>query len=149
MLYLKKNNLQNLQFTFTAAGKNTREWFISAYFSAKILKNPYHRLFCLKLQRIFNIIKEIFFPKNSETIFLEKYLNFFEHFSVFGFKVDFFFYLWCRSPSPEPIYSSDGKRLNTREYRKRKELEESRHHAIQNMISLNPEYKPPPDYKLV
>ena len=26
-----------------------------------------------------------------------------------------------RSPSPEPIYSSDGKRLNTREYRKRKE----------------------------
>merc|ERR1712226_867519 len=52
-----------------------------------------------------------------------------------------------RSPSPEPIYSSDGKRLNTREYRKRKELEESRHHAIQNMISLNPEYKPPPDYK--
>merc|ERR1719195_1195042 len=52
-----------------------------------------------------------------------------------------------RSPSPEPIYSSDGKRLNTREYRKRKELEESRHHAIQSMISINPEYKPPPDYK--
>ena len=26
-----------------------------------------------------------------------------------------------RSPSPEPIYSSDGKRMNTREYRKRKE----------------------------
>merc|ERR1719232_2378321 len=52
-----------------------------------------------------------------------------------------------RSPSPEPIYSSDGKRLNTREYRKRKELEESRHNAIQKMISLNPEYKPPPDYK--
>ncbi|CAH8620688.1 unnamed protein product [Heterobilharzia americana] len=25
-----------------------------------------------------------------------------------------------RSPSPEPIYSSDGKRLNTREYRTRK-----------------------------
>ena len=24
-----------------------------------------------------------------------------------------------RSPSPEPIYSGDGKRLNTREYRKR------------------------------
>ena len=35
-----------------------------------------------------------------------------------------------RSPSPEPIYSSDGKRMNTREYRKRKELEESRHRDI-------------------
>jgi len=52
-----------------------------------------------------------------------------------------------RSPSPEPIYSSDGKRLNTREYRKRKELEENRHEAIQRMIRVNPEYKSPPDYK--
>jgi len=52
-----------------------------------------------------------------------------------------------RSPSPEPIYSSDGKRLNTREYRKRKELEEMRHESIQRMISINAEYKPPPDYK--
>merc|ERR1719266_2711602 len=52
-----------------------------------------------------------------------------------------------RSPSPEPIYSSDGKRLNTRDYRKRKELEESRHGSIQRMLTINPEYKPPPDYK--
>jgi len=52
-----------------------------------------------------------------------------------------------RSPSPEPIYSSDGKRLNTREYRKRKELEESRHESIQRMMVINTEYKPPPDYK--
>merc|ERR1719210_2639011 len=52
-----------------------------------------------------------------------------------------------RSPSPEPIYSSDGKRLNTREYRKRKQLEETRHEAIQKMMALNTEYKPPPDYK--
>jgi len=52
-----------------------------------------------------------------------------------------------RSPSPEPIYSSDGKRLNTRDYRKRKELEESRHGSIQRMLAINPEYKPPPDYK--
>jgi len=52
-----------------------------------------------------------------------------------------------RSPSPEPIYSSDGKRMNTREYRKRKELEEKRHRAIQRMIQINPDYKPPPDYK--
>merc|ERR1719225_2411171 len=52
-----------------------------------------------------------------------------------------------RSPSPEPIYSSDGKRLNTREYRKRKELEEMRHESIQRMLAVNVEYKPPPDYK--
>ena len=52
-----------------------------------------------------------------------------------------------RSPSPEPIYSSDGKRLNTREYRKRKELEDTRHESIQRMMVINPEYKAPPDYK--
>ena len=33
---------------------------------------------------------------------------------------------YFRSPSPEPVYSSDGKRMNTREYRKRKQLEEMR-----------------------
>jgi len=52
-----------------------------------------------------------------------------------------------RSPSPEPVYSSDGKRMNTREYRKRKELEEQRHEAIQKMLLLNPEYKSPMDYR--
>ncbi|KAJ1521981.1 hypothetical protein ONE63_002306 [Megalurothrips usitatus] len=52
-----------------------------------------------------------------------------------------------RSPSPEPIYSSDGKRLNTREYRTRKKLEDERHHLVTKMIELNPEFKPPPDYK--
>lgn len=52
-----------------------------------------------------------------------------------------------RSPSPEPFYSSDGKRLNTREYRKRKALEELRHDSIQRMVALNVEYRPPPDYK--
>jgi len=52
-----------------------------------------------------------------------------------------------RSPSPEPIYSSDGKRLNTREYRKRKQQEEQRHEAVQKMMLLNPEFKPPTDYR--
>ncbi|XP_054711830.1 splicing factor 1-like [Uloborus diversus] len=52
-----------------------------------------------------------------------------------------------RSPSPEPIYNSEGKRLNTREYRTRKKLEDDRHSLIQEMYSCNPEYKPPPDYK--
>jgi len=52
-----------------------------------------------------------------------------------------------RSPSPEPIYGTDGKRLNTREYRMRRKLEEERHAMIQKMVSLNPEFKPPVDYK--
>ncbi|XP_006818988.1 splicing factor 1-like [Saccoglossus kowalevskii] len=52
-----------------------------------------------------------------------------------------------RSPSPEPIYNSEGKRLNTREYRTRKKIEEERHKLIQEALVLNPEYKPPADYK--
>jgi len=55
--------------------------------------------------------------------------------------------LACRSPSPEPIYSSDGKRLNTREFRYRKRLEEQRHQLIVKMQTVNPEFKPPADYK--
>ncbi|CAL1541757.1 unnamed protein product [Lymnaea stagnalis] len=52
-----------------------------------------------------------------------------------------------RSPSPEPIYNNEGKRLNTREYRTRKKLEEERHKLIQEAVKLNPEFKPPSDYK--
>ena len=59
----------------------------------------------------------------------------------------FFSCFMFRSPSPEPIYSSDGKRLNTREFRVRKRLEEQRHSFIMKMQSINPEFKPPIDYK--
>ncbi|XP_036909020.1 splicing factor 1 isoform X11 [Sturnira hondurensis] len=52
-----------------------------------------------------------------------------------------------RSPSPEPIYNSEGKRLNTREFRTRKKLEEERHNLITEMVALNPDFKPPADYK--
>ncbi|XP_064382101.1 splicing factor 1-like [Halichondria panicea] len=52
-----------------------------------------------------------------------------------------------RSPSPEPIYSHDGKRLNTRDVRARKKLEEERHELVQQATNLNPEYRPPVDYK--
>ncbi|XP_071106689.1 splicing factor 1-like isoform X1 [Haliotis cracherodii] len=52
-----------------------------------------------------------------------------------------------RSPSPEPIYNNEGKRLNTREYRTRKRLEEDRHKLVQEALQLNTDYKPPPDYK--
>lgn len=58
-----------------------------------------------------------------------------------------FFPLQIRSPSPEPIYNSEGKRLNTREFRVRKKLEEERHVLIQEALSLNEDYKPPSDYK--
>ena len=59
----------------------------------------------------------------------------------------FFSCLFIRSPSPEPIYGTDGKRLNTREYRMRRKLEEERHSMITKMVTLNPEFKPPGDYK--
>ncbi|CAG5122715.1 unnamed protein product, partial [Candidula unifasciata] len=52
-----------------------------------------------------------------------------------------------RSPSPEPIYNNEGKRMNTREYRTRKKLEEDRHRLIQESMKLNPDFKPPSDYK--
>ena len=58
-----------------------------------------------------------------------------------------FFFLQIRSPSPEPIYNSEGKRLNTREFRVRKKLEEERHMLIQEAQILNEDYKPPADYK--
>ena len=52
-----------------------------------------------------------------------------------------------RSPSPEPIYNSEGKRLNTREFRVRKQLEEERHGLIKTAVEEIPNYKPPVDYK--
>jgi len=55
--------------------------------------------------------------------------------------------LLCSSPSPEPIYNQEGKRLNTREYRTRKKLEEERHHLVQRVLKANPDYKPPQDYR--
>lgn len=52
-----------------------------------------------------------------------------------------------RSPSPEPIYDSQGKRVNTREYRYRKKLEDERHKLIEEAVRKNPDFKPPADYK--
>ena len=59
----------------------------------------------------------------------------------------FSFFSLLRSPSPEPIYTSDGKRYNTREVRVRKRLEDERHDHIQAALMINPDYKPPMDYK--
>ena len=72
---------------------------------------------------------------------------------AYKFNLIFIFSKEClylyRSPSPEPIYNSEGKRLNTREYRTRKKLEEDRHRFITRAFELNTEYKPPADYKYV
>ncbi|TKR64482.1 hypothetical protein L596_025005 [Steinernema carpocapsae] len=54
-----------------------------------------------------------------------------------------------RSPSPEPVYDGNGKRLNTREVRKRQELEHLRHEKIQDLLKINPNYKPPTDYRVL
>lgn len=54
---------------------------------------------------------------------------------------------FMRSPSPEPIYDQHGKRTNTREARTKKKLDDSRHLLVVDMFKLNPEYKPPSDYK--
>ncbi|KAF1739895.1 hypothetical protein MXB_3577 [Myxobolus squamalis] len=52
-----------------------------------------------------------------------------------------------RSPSPEPVYNTQGVRLNTREIRVRQKLEEERHDLVSVMTDKNPDYRPPPDYK--
>ncbi|KAI7852432.1 hypothetical protein BDC45DRAFT_443735, partial [Circinella umbellata] len=52
-----------------------------------------------------------------------------------------------RSPSPEPVYNSEGKRVNTREARYRKKLEDERHKLVETAIKNIPNYRPPADYK--
>uniref|UniRef100_A0A6G3MEC1 Branchpoint-bridging protein n=1 Tax=Henneguya salminicola TaxID=69463 RepID=A0A6G3MEC1_HENSL len=53
-----------------------------------------------------------------------------------------------RSPSPEPVYNTQGVRLNTREIRVRQKLEEERHVLVRILEEKNSEYRPPPDYKI-
>lgn len=45
------------------------------------------------------------------------------------------------------MYDANGKRLNTRDVRKRQELEQFRHEKIQQLVKLNPNFKPPTDYR--
>ncbi|KAG0365223.1 hypothetical protein BGZ54_006747 [Gamsiella multidivaricata] len=52
-----------------------------------------------------------------------------------------------RSRSPEPVYNAEGKRVNTREYRYRKKLEDERHQLIEGAIKKYPDFRPPSDYK--
>lgn len=50
-----------------------------------------------------------------------------------------------RSPSPEPIYDMSGQRVNTREARTRKKLEDGLQKSIQDLQSICPQYMPPSD----
>lgn len=52
-----------------------------------------------------------------------------------------------RSPSPPPQYDNFGRRVNTREYRYRKRLEDERHKQIEKAMKLIPNYHPPSDYR--
>lgn len=52
-----------------------------------------------------------------------------------------------RSPSPAPQYDNFGRRVNTREYRYRKRLEDERHKLIEKAMKIIPNYHPPSDYR--
>lgn len=52
-----------------------------------------------------------------------------------------------RSPSPPPQYDNFGRRVNTREYRYRKRLEDERHKQIEKAMKIIPNYHPPADYR--
>lgn len=52
-----------------------------------------------------------------------------------------------RSPSPPPQYDNFGRRVNTREYRYRKRLEDERHKLVDKAMKAIPNYHPPSDYR--
>ena len=54
---------------------------------------------------------------------------------------------YSRSPSPPPQYDNFGRRVNTREYRYRKRLEDERHKQIEKAMKIIPNYHPPSDYR--
>ncbi|KAJ3059849.1 hypothetical protein HDU98_004133 [Podochytrium sp. JEL0797] len=52
-----------------------------------------------------------------------------------------------RSPSPEPQYGPQGQRVNTREVRYKKKLEDERHRLVEEGIRKIAHFVPPADYK--
>jgi splicing factor 1 len=52
-----------------------------------------------------------------------------------------------RSPSPPPQYDNFGRRINTREFRYRKRLEDERHKLVEKAMKSIPNYHPPSDYR--
>lgn len=53
----------------------------------------------------------------------------------------------ARSPSPPPQYDNFGRRVNTREYRYKKRLEDERHKLVEKAMKTIPGYHPPSDYR--
>jgi splicing factor 1 len=58
--------------------------------------------------------------------------------------VCFQFFSHC---SPAPTYDSQGKRANTRDLRAKQNLINERHYLIEKAIKINPQFKPPADYR--
>ena len=54
---------------------------------------------------------------------------------------------FTRSPSPPPQYDNFGRRVNTREFRYRKRLEDERHKLVEKAMKTIPNYHPPSDYR--
>lgn len=52
-----------------------------------------------------------------------------------------------RSPSPEPIYDRNGVRQNTRDVRMRQKMEEQRERMVEELIKIDPTYKPPAEFR--
>jgi len=52
-----------------------------------------------------------------------------------------------RSPSPPPIYDSNGVRQNTREVRMKEKITRQRNTIIEELLKKDPAYQPPADYK--
>ncbi|WFD07540.1 hypothetical protein MVES1_002906 [Malassezia vespertilionis] len=52
-----------------------------------------------------------------------------------------------RSPSPPPTYDANGRRINTRETRYRKKLEEERLRLVERQMRIDPSFRPPAEYQ--
>ncbi|KAL4445672.1 hypothetical protein ABPG74_006223 [Tetrahymena malaccensis] len=53
----------------------------------------------------------------------------------------------CRSPSPDPIYNEQGKRINTRDYREQESLQKEKYNLIEEAMRINTAFIPPHDFK--
>jgi len=51
-----------------------------------------------------------------------------------------------RSPSPEPVYDTSGKRVNTRDQRAKDRLMYERQKMVEMAMAMFPQFKPPADY---
>jgi len=52
-----------------------------------------------------------------------------------------------RSPSPEPVYDQHGKRINTREVRRKENYQRIKGSLTEECVKINKNFVPPYDYK--